>query len=594
MSNFFLNTLLIFKKIKLIFSLKEQKNGLIFLCYMIIAMFLETASIGMIIPLMQVIADPEIMNSSGYMSDFIRFFNINDSYSLMIISAVGLFLVFLIKNIFLSFVAWFRIHFVINLRMNLSNRLFERYLSQPYTFHLQNNSGQLIQNISNEVSIFTGRLLVPLSNLIAEFLVFIGIIILLFIIAPVGTLIIGIFLSLVSGTIIFYTRVHVSRWGIERQFHDGKRIQHLQQGLGGIKDVLFLGRESYFLNKYKSHNKSSARPDIKQTFLQEIPRFWFEMLAISGLCIMIIVLGMQGKNAITLFSTLAVFAAAAFRIMPSVTRILAAFQSLRYSLPVLDKLYNELNPSVLGGSFSLSEEELGKTNSEFSNTLTLKNVTYTYPNSKSSSLINVSLNINHGECIGIIGASGSGKSTLVDLILGLLTPNIGDVVVDGENIKRSKRNWQKQIGYVPQSIFLTDDSLRSNIAFGISDDKIDDLLIDQAVYLAQLKELVSSLPDGLETFVGERGVRLSGGQRQRIGIARALYYNPKILVFDEATSSLDSNTETQIMKTVHKLHKDKTIIIVAHRLSTVQDCDRLYKLEFGKIIEEGSSKDILK
>jgi ATP-binding cassette, subfamily B, bacterial PglK len=581
-----------FRKIRLILSSREQRKGLTLLFLMIVAMILETASIGIIIPFMQVISDPEALSANGLVLTSFNYLNLNKE-SLIVFSASALFLVFLMKNIFLSFIAWYRIRFMANLRMNLSNRLFDLYLFQPYTFHLQHNSGQLIQNISNEVPIFTGRLLTPLAHLIGEILVLIGIILLLFIIEPLGTFIIAAVLGSVSILIIFYTRNYVAIWGTERQFHDGKRIQHLQQGLGGIKDVMFLGREFYFFNKYKTHSKSSTVPDIKQTFLQEIPRFWFEMLAISGIGIMIIMASIRGSEISTILSTLAVFAAAAFRLMPSVTRILAAVQSLRYSMPILDVLHDVFSSEDLVNSESVTNKYSEGVDSEFSDSVALKNVTYKYPNSKNPSLLNVSIEIKIGECIGIIGASGSGKSTLVDVLLGLLSPDEGMVIVDGKNINLNRREWQTQIGYVPQSIFLTDDSLRANIAFGISNDEIDDKLIDNAIDLAQLKDLVRSLPEGLETFVGERGVRLSGGQRQRIGIARALYFNPKIIVFDEATSSLDNDTENQIMKTVHSLHKDKTIIIIAHRLSTVKDCNRLYKLALGKIVEEGASKDLL-
>lgn len=593
MKKIFISQSSIFYRVKSILTSKERRNILFLFFFLIISMILETASIGMVIPLMKVISDPEVYNSTGLFAEILSFFNINNNQSLMAMTAIALFLVFLIKNIFLSFVTWFRINFVSRLRMNLSNRLFNLYLSQPYTFHLQHNSGQLIQNISNEVTIFTGRFLTPLSNFLGEILVLMGIILLLFLVEPTGTLIIALFLALISGMIIFYTRLHVSRWGVERQYHDGKRIQHLQQGLGGVKDVLFLGREYYFFNKYKFHSESSTGPDIKQTFLQEIPRFWFEMLAISGLCIMLIVMSFQGKNLSTQLSVLAVFAAAAFRLMPSVTRVLASFQSLRYCLPVLDVLYNEFNSSKVNLSRSFVELNKENINSEFSDSIVLKNIHFNYPASKKPSLEALSISIYRGECIGIIGASGSGKSTLVDLLLGLLNPSKGEVLVDNENILLNKRNWQKQIGYVPQSIFLTDDTLRSNIAFGISEEEIDNFKVKEAINLSQLRELVDSLPEGINTFVGERGVRLSGGQRQRIGIARALYYNPNIIVFDEATSSLDVKTEKQIMKTIHNLHKTKTIIIVAHRLSTVQDCDRLYKLEFGKVVQDGRPEEIL-
>ena len=324
-----------------------------------------------------------------------------------------------------------------------------------------------------------------------------------------------------------------------------------------------------------------------------MPRFLFEVLAVLSLIIIILSMTMQDKETSTILATLAIFGAAAFRLMPSITRILAAIQSLRYGLPVLDLIAQELSFSNAATQITTSKKMINFS-SAFKDKLVMENVVFSYPEVSLPSLKDSSLEIKRGECVGIIGPSGSGKSTLVDIILGLLKPERGSVLVDDKDIHSNVRSWQGQIGYVPQFIFLLDDSLRNNIAFGVIEDDIDDTLIEQAIETAQLSEFVRDLPKGIHTDVGERGVRLSGGQRQRIGIARALYQNPCVIVLDEATSSLDYNTEKRIMDTVYKLNQEKTVIIIAHRVSTLKDCDRIYRLEDGKIVEEGESSSMLK
>ncbi len=581
------------RKIATILTKREKNKSAIFLMFMFIGMILETASIGFIVPVIKVISDPNIINSGDSVSEFIQFLGIYKHEVLINITILTLVIVFVIKNIFLGYFTWYKINFMTILRRDLSNRLFDVYLSQPYTFHLQHNSGRLIQNVSTEVTIFSGRLLNSIATIVSEGLILVGIIILLFVVEPMAALTILLVLGVVGWLVVFLTRARIAHWGNERIYHEGKRIQHLQQGLGGVKDVLFLDRASYFLDKFKIHNALSTEPDQKQAFLQEMPRLWFEILAVSGLAIAIYIMNIQDKDLSSIFTVIGVFAAAVFRLMPSVTRVLAAMQAFRYSLPVLDLLNKEFNSNRSKPKTGNLDEKT-KTNLRFDNGLVFDDVTYTYPATDMPSLNNVSLSIFRGECIGIIGGSGAGKSTLVDTLLGLLTPDSGAVLVDSQDIQKNIRSWQEQIGYVPQFIYLTDDSLRNNIAFGIPDEEIDDSLIDKALRAVQLFDFVNSLPDGLNTFVGERGVRLSGGQKQRVGIARALYYEPKVLVLDEATSSLDNITEEKIMKTVHQLHQEKTIIIVAHRLSTIKDCDRLYRLENGTVIEEGIPQVLLK
>jgi len=375
------------------------------------------------------------------------------------------------------------------------------------------------------------------------------------------------------------SRSHIARWGEARQYHDGLRLQHLQQGMGGVKDVKMLGREADFLNQYHMHNEQSARAGQMHSTLQQLPRMWLELLAVSGLALLVISMLAQGHALEFVLPTLGLFSAAAFRLMPSVSRVLGAVQALRYGLPVIDVLHAELN---------LALPEVTRTNispAPFRSGLKLSNVNHTYPGTVTPALKDVSLVIELGESVGFIGASGAGKSTLVDIILGLLTPDQGVVMVDDKDIQQNLRNWQEHIGYVPQSIYLTDDTLRRNVAFGLPDEQIDDAAVKRAIQSAQLEDFVSSLPDGLTTMVGERGIRLSGGQRQRIGIARALYHDPALLLLDEATSSLDTATELGVMQAVKALQGSKTILIVAHRLSTVEHCDRLYRMENGVLVD---------
>jgi ABC-type multidrug transport system fused ATPase/permease subunit len=343
--------------------------------------------------------------------------------------------------------------------------------------------------------------------------------------------------------------------------------------------VKIFGRENEFIEEYRLHNILTAQVQQNEATMQQIPRLWLELLAVIGLAILVISMLAQDRALEAVLPTVGLFAAAAFRLMPSVNRVLGALHSLHYGLPMLNNVYNEINLSI--PEVSLIQKNIA----DFRVEIELNRVTYTYPGGTESALKEVSLVIKHGESIGFIGTSGAGKSTLVDILLGLLSPDTGEVKVDGNNIQENLRSWQDQIGYVPQTIYLTDDTLRRNVAFGLPSEQIDDASVQRAIQAAQLEDFVSSLPDGLETLVGERGVRLSGGQRQRIGIARALYHDPAVLVLDEATSSLDTDTENGVMQAVTALHGRKTILIVAHRLSTIEGCDRVYRMEDGRLVD---------
>lgn len=576
-----------FLKIRSLLTPSERRSAAVLFGLMLIGMMFETIGVGLIVPVMVLILQSDLLASHPSLAAHLGFLGGMSQREMVAWAILGLVGAYFLKNAFLAFLIGKQTYFAYDVQEKLSQRLFTIYLRQPYTFHLQRNSAELVRNITGEVGILTGVLTNGLL-MVTELLVAAGVASLLLLVEPVGAVLA---VSVLGGSAWLFnraTRERISRWGVERHMHDGLRLQHLQQGLGGAKDVKLLGRESEFLSQFQTHNAKSARVWRLQATLQSYPRLMFEVLAVSGMAILVWSMLAQQRDLASIVPTLGLFAAAAFRLMPSVNRILTAVQNLRYTVPVIGSLHREtqlpapdLKATKLAGLSPFREE------------LKITGLNYQYPGAAQRALDGVSLGIGRGETVGFIGASGSGKSTLVDVILGLLPPDSGTIEVDGEDIQKDLRHWQDQIGYVPQSIYLTDDTLRRNVAFGFGDDEIDDRAVERAIRSAQLDEFVDSLPDGSNTVVGERGIRLSGGQRQRIGIARALYHDPSVLVLDEATSALDTDTETGVMQAVTALHGSKTIIIVAHRLTTVEKCDRLIRLDAGRVLEEGAPSLLL-
>lgn len=565
----------------------EQRSAAkLLMVLMLIGMVLETLGIGLVIPALAVMTQENIGLRYPVLVPFLTFVGAPSHEQLVIMGMFALVAMYAVKSAFLVFLAWRQAQFAYGLQASISYQLFSGYLRQPYTFHLQRNSAQLIRNTIGQVTDVINVIQQGLM-LLTEGLVISGVFLLLLLIEPIGALLVVSTVGGVGWVFQRLARTHLLRWGEARQFHEGLRIQHLQQGLGGAKDVKLLGREDDFLAQYELHNTGSARVGQRQAVLSAIPRLWLELLAVIGLAALVIVMIKQGKPLDGVLPTLGVFAAAAFRLMPSANRVIGAIQSLRYNLPVIETLHSEL--SGIEAETSLGERKPFP----FNTALTLEGLSFRYPSSATFALRNISLSIPRGTSVGFIGGSGAGKSTLVDIVLGLLPSSSGSVKVDGCDIQTNLRGWQDQIGYVPQTIYLTDDSIRRNIAFGLPSDQIDDAAVWRAISAARLESFVGQLPQGLETFVGERGIRLSGGQRQRIGIARALYHQPPVLVLDEATSSLDTDTESEVMDAVRALQGDKTVLIVAHRLSTIEHCDRLFCLDQGRVVEEGETATVL-
>ena len=573
-------------KIFAVLRAEQRRRAYWLFALMLVAMFLETAGVGLIIPFLALVSEPDIGSRYPSVAPYLARLGNPDQKTLIVFGMLGMLGFFGVKNAFLAFMTWQRSAFVADTQASLSLRLFGAYLRQPYTFHLRRNSAQLIRNVSMESNQFTSGLN-SLIELVTQGLVLIGIGALLLFVEPIGGLVALLVLG-TAGTLFQYvTKKRIRRWGKERRFHQGKIIQHLQQGLGGVKDIKLLGHEDDFLAQYATHALGNAQAERKRKFLNGLPRLWFEFLAVLGLVALVVSMLAQGRAIESIVPTLAVFAAAAFRLMPKLGQVTTSSQELRFVGPVIDSMYAELRdlervaPELRIGPLPFKQE------------IRLEGIGFTYDGASVAAIADIDLAIPIGASVGFIGGSGAGKSTLIDVILGLIRPSSGRVLVDGTDIGTNLRGWQDQIGYVPQSIFLTDDSLRRNIAFGIVDERIDEASVLAAVRAAQLDELVASLPDGLNTLVGERGVRLSGGQRQRIGIARALYHDPAVLVLDEATSALDTATERGVMDAVNALHGNKTIIIVAHRLTTVAHCDKLYRLDRGRLVSEGVYEEVV-
>ncbi len=566
----------------------HRKRGAIGLwLLMVLGMAFEMLGAGLVIPVIALLTQDDIAVRYPIFQQFSNSIGNPEKPTLVIFAMVSLITVYLVKNTYLAFLAWKQSKFIFDVQSELAQKLFAVYLRQPYTFHLQRNTANLIRNLQGEMGLLINSALSPCILICAESLVVLGLFMLLILTEPFGTL--AVFGVLFVAGAVFHrsTKHHIFQWSIKRQLHEGFRLKQLSQGLGGVKDVKLLGREDDFLNQYALHTTQTMKMNQRQFAMQQMPRLWLELLAIIGLAILMITMILRDRPMADVLPTLALFAAISFRLMPSANRLISSFQQIRFSIPAVDLLHKELNLETDKEVVEALPEK------RFEKNFRLENVSFSYPGTSKKALSSVSLTINKGELVGFVGESGSGKSTLIDVILGLLTPDEGGAYMDDINITQSPRSWQNQVGYVPQSIYLTDDTLRRNVAFGLADEDIDDALVLRALEAAQLGRFVRELKDGVGTIVGERGVRLSGGQRQRIGIARALYHNPNVLVFDEATSALDTETEMDVMESVIALRKSKTILIVAHRLSTVQRCDQIYRLAFGEIVAVGTPEKIL-
>jgi ATP-binding cassette, subfamily B, bacterial PglK len=583
----------LFRKIFYLFSAHEKiQIGLIFLL-MLVGAGLETLGVGLIPPFVALLGNPEIIQKQQVLNWFSTKLGADSSQIFLLWASIILLGIYVLKNAYLVALTYWQYSFLCRKQVSLSSRLLKAYLHSPYTFHLQRNSAELVRNITSEVpQMFMGAF-VPAMTLITEIMVMSCITILLVMVEPTASAITVVFLG---GSILGLNgviRKQLSGQGLIRQEQSGKMIQWGNQSLGGVKETKILGRETFFINEFMGSMQAFGKANLYVGLATQLPNLFIDTFLISAVLLIVIFSLVQGRSIQSILPMLSLFAIAAIRLMPSAKRIVSTITSIGYFKHAVDLIYKDLvSLEKISSSFPI-ENSPEKQAVQLERSIELRSVYYQYPNAAKPSISGISLSISKGQSIAFIGSSGAGKTTIIDMILGLLTPSQGEILVDSKNILCDIAGWQRQIGYIPQSIYLSDDTIRSNIAFGLATNEIQDEQVWEAIKAAQLEKLVYSLPGQLDTVVGERGIRLSGGQRQRIGIARALYHNPEVIVMDEATAALDNTTEREFMHALEAMSEQKTMIIIAHRLSTVKKCDRLYFMQNGMVTDAGTYSDLI-
>ena len=568
------------KQFRYIFNRKQKAGLLLLLIAIIVGTFLELAGVTAIMPFIDVVMNPETIDRKWYLKIPYESLNFQNTTVFIIFVAVVLIAVYILKNVYLCFMYYAQYRFTYDNRRKVATRMLNAYLKQPYSYHRIHPSSELMRNISTDTERMFDCVL-SILQLFTEGCVCVVLVVYLFIMDKSITIGVGAILSLFL--LVFYRgfKKYLNHVGNENRKYAARITQWLQQSFGGIKETKILEREDYFLNQFDYNYKKSASYDRKYRFLQVAPRPIMEMVFVAAILAVIIVKLLDGTQSAYFVSTLSVFAIAAFRLMPSMNRITNYMSVLMFTKGSVEKVYHDLqeverlekNKPAVTADVSL----------ELKKEIQIRNLSFRYPDASENVLENISFTIPKNRSIAFIGPSGAGKTTLADIILGVLEPTEGQICVDGGDIQNCMSAWHKNIGYIPQSIYLMDASIRENVAFGIPKDQIDETCLRRALEEAQMKEFVDSLPEGLDTVIGESGVRLSGGQRQRIGIARALYNDPDVLVLDEATSALDNETEKAVMDAIDRLAGNKTLIIIAHRLTTITNCDVIYEVKDRQI-----------
>ena len=498
---------------------------------------------------------------------------------------------YLVRNALLAFVGHAQERVVHDSITHVSRRLLLGYLTAPYAFHFHRNSASLIQRMTQSIEAACTLVLSASVQLLTELVIALGLIAVLAAAAPFATLAAAAATGVIIAILLRLTGRIFERLGRDEQRHDEAALQHLQQSLGAMKEVKTAGRERYFYDRFSDARAALSRAQYRQAALHDVLRLAVETVFVCAMLLVVILLVSRGRPGQDIVAVLGLYAYAGFRLVPAANRISRNLGQIRVGRPFLHDVIADFE--AIEAERPVTATPPPADEARFAQVIRFENVSYSYTTGGAAVLQDVTIAIPKGEAVGIVGQTGAGKSTLVDLLLGLLQPTAGRVSVDGRDLRDHSRWWQRQIGYVPQDFYIVDDTLRRNIAFAIPDRDIDERKLEAAARVAQLQEFVAGLPGGLETLVGERGIRLSGGERQRVVIARALYHEPQVLVFDEATAALDNQTERDLARAIESLHGAATLIVIAHRLTTVRGCDRLIVLEQGRVAATGSYDELL-
>ena len=582
----------ILKKSYRLLSHHERKRAFILAFMLLISAFLDMIGVASILPFIAVLSDPGIIETNLIFNNIFQtssMFGVENNQQFLFALGIFVFALLVFTLIFKAVTNYVQVLFVQMLVYGICKRLMEGYLHQPYSWFLNRNSAELGKTILSEVTQVVGNGLRPLMELIAKSMIAIAIILLLIIIDPKLALITGFSLGGAYVLVFYFVKTFLKKIGKESLKNNELRFLALNEAFGAAKEVKISGLEDTYIKRFSSPAKIFAKNHALADVINMLPRYVFEAIAFGGILLIVLFLMLQKGTFNNVLPIITLYVFAGYRLMPALHQIYGSFAKITFVVPSLNRLYEDIQS--LKSHNTNQDQGILKLNK----TITLKNIYYEYPKASRTALKNINLSIPARHTIGLVGSTGSGKTTTVDIILGLLEAQKGSLEIDGQIISNNNcRSWQKSIGYVPQHIYLADDTISANIAFGVNPNKINQKDIEKAAKIANLHDfVVNELPDKYQTVVGERGARLSGGQRQRIGISRALYNNPQVLILDEATSALDNETEKAVMDAINNLSKDITIILIAHRLNTVKNCDIIFKLEKGEIKSQGTYDEII-
>ena len=571
------------RKINYIFS-KKQKIQSVFLCIgLFIGALFELVGVSLITELVSIVTDPSKIHKNPMLKSVYDLFGMREDRQFFLALVIGLIILYLVKNIFLLWINYVQYTFIYNNQLRLSGRLIDCYLKKPYTYHLDKNSAEMVRNVMLDTERFF-QMLLSVFLMLSELLISLLLCVYLFTVDWFITVSVAVILGIFTAIYLLLFKNKAKEYGKINQIYDGKMHQSINQALGAVKDIKILHREKYFVDAFCGYGKKKMRAVRNNNVLGQAPKYVIETVCIGAILLVLVFKLYMGEDLSTMITQLAAFAVAAFKLLPSASKINNFANLIIFLKPSVDLIYRDIKDTEDMKSFELTD---AVTDFEIkdADAISVTGLTYRYPHTEKDVLKDVSLKIPLGYAVGLMGPTGAGKSTLADVILGILTPTSGTVCYGNMNVHEHPIKWSRKLAYIQQSIYLADETIRNNVAFGIDDDKIDEERVWKALEEAQIKDFVKSLPEGLDTMVGERGVRLSGGQRQRIGIARALYDDPEILVLDEATSALDNETETAVMEAIDNLMGRKTLIIIAHRLTTLRNCQKIFKVEGGGVRE---------
>ncbi|MCL2200857.1 MAG: ABC transporter ATP-binding protein/permease [Oscillospiraceae bacterium] len=570
-----------FRKLFGLFNRRQKINSVIMLGLIVLGGIAETVGIGVVLPFTTILLDREAIESIPVLYSFTQIPWVGDYRRFIVLMCIVLVLIFVLKSLYMFFLLYVQNRFALNRQIELSKALFSSYIYKPYEFFFGKNTAELQRNVNVLVERVIQNVLMFGLQLLTEVMVVVSIIVLLMIVDPMSTLALGIVLGGVGAAYYFILKGRLDEAAQKQNAYGAGMVKTVNEGLGSVKEVKILKAEKDFLERYGKLGAGFAKTAAFHNMAFSSPRLLIETVAISGLVILVVINVLRSPDMNASLPMIALFGMAAIRIMPSLNRSIGFMTAIRFSLTHFNQIYDDLKEAQ--NVAASAETSAGRI--VMQDGIEIKELTYKYPNADTVIFKNARLTVKKGQAIGIVGSSGVGKTTLVDLLLGLLEPESGEILVDGRNIRDSIGSFRRSIGYVPQDIFIIDDTIAANVAFGIDPSKVDEGRVWEALEIANLKEFTKSLSEKLNTNVGESGTRLSGGQRQRLGIARAIYNNPEILIFDEATSSLDNESERIISEAITAIGQTKTMIIIAHRLNTLDKCDVIYEIKDKAIIK---------